>query len=163
MPDPLLFYPSMTSDRAHTCVAKRAAKLARHSLPLESAQSALRLLKCADRLFMHKPGRDDIRSQPAYPLTETARYLKVAPATLRSWTVGRRYPTSDGVGRFRPLIHPPGRQPPVLSFWNLIEAMCFARCGSSMESQWTPCRPKHTPALRYCQFCEGSDRVNGHS
>src|SRR3990172_6227534 len=25
-------------------------------------------------------------------------------------------------GRFQPLIHPPSRQPPVLSFWNLIEA-----------------------------------------
>lgn len=61
---------------------------------------------------MHTPGREDIRSQPAYPLAEAARYLKVAPPTLRSWTVGR----------FRPLTHPPGRQPPVLSFWNLIEA-----------------------------------------
>ena len=26
------------------------------------------------------------------------------------------------MGRFQPLIHPPQRNPPVLSFWNLIEA-----------------------------------------
>jgi uncharacterized protein (DUF433 family) len=71
---------------------------------------------------MPKAERDDIRSQAAYPLTEAARYLKVAPATLRSWVVGRRYPTSDGVGRFHPLIHPPRREPAILSFWNLIEA-----------------------------------------
>jgi len=35
---------------------------------------------------------------------------------------GRVYPKADGVGRFQPLIHPPQKQPPVLSFWNLIEA-----------------------------------------
>lgn len=64
----------------------------------------------------------DIRNQSAYSLAEAARYLKVAGATLRSWVVGRPYPKADGVGHFRPLIHPPSRQPPLLSFWNLIEA-----------------------------------------
>lgn len=65
----------------------------------------------------------DPRSQPAYSLAEAARYLKVAGATLRSWVVGRPYPkTGGGIGHFRPLIHPPQRQPPLLSFWNLIEA-----------------------------------------
>lgn len=48
--------------------------------------------------------------------------MRVAPATLRSWTVGRPYPTATGTRRFPPLIHPPSRQPPVLSFNNLIEA-----------------------------------------
>lgn len=65
---------------------------------------------------------DDIRNQAAYPLAEAAHYLKVAPATLRSWVVGRPYPKADGVGQFRPLIHPPKKAPPTLSFWNLIEA-----------------------------------------
>lgn len=65
---------------------------------------------------------DDLRSQPAYSLAEAARYVKVASATLRSWVLGRPYPKADGVGHFRPLIHPPKRQPPQLSFWNLIEA-----------------------------------------
>ena len=65
----------------------------------------------------------DPRNQPAYTLAEAARYLKVASATLRSWVVGRPYPKSGGgTGHFRPLIHPPRRQPPLLSFWNLIEA-----------------------------------------
>jgi uncharacterized protein (DUF433 family) len=65
---------------------------------------------------------DDVREQPAYALTEGARYLKVAPATLRSWMLGRAYPTAKGTTSFRPLIHPPSRQPPMLSFNNLIEA-----------------------------------------
>ena len=62
------------------------------------------------------------REQPAYTLAEAARYLKLPVATLRSWVVGRSYPTAEGPGRFQPLIHPPRRKPPVLSFSNLIEA-----------------------------------------
>lgn len=64
----------------------------------------------------------DIRNQPAYPVAEAARYLKVAPATLRSWVVGRPYPKASGIGHSAPLVHPARKQPPVLSFWNLIEA-----------------------------------------
>lgn len=62
------------------------------------------------------------REQPAYTLAEAARYLKLPAATLRSWVAGRGYPTASGTGRFQPLIHPPKRQPPILSFSNLIEA-----------------------------------------
>jgi uncharacterized protein (DUF433 family) len=43
-------------------------------------------------------------------------------ATLRAWVAGRSYPTAAGSGRFQPLIHPPRRKPPTLSFSNLIEA-----------------------------------------
>lgn len=65
----------------------------------------------------------DRRDQPAYGLAEAARYLKVADATLRSWVIGRPYPKAGGsVGTFQPLIHPPQKRPPVLSFWNLVEA-----------------------------------------
>lgn len=64
----------------------------------------------------------DLRNQPAYTLAEAARYLKLPVATLRSWVAGRPYPNAEGEGRFQPLIHPPEKQPPVLSFWNLIEA-----------------------------------------
>ena len=35
---------------------------------------------------------------------------------------GRAYPKAEGEGRFQPLIHRSEKQPPVLSFWNLIEA-----------------------------------------
>lgn len=65
---------------------------------------------------------NDTRNQASYPLTEGARYLKLPDATLRSWVVGRPYPKAREVGRFLPLITPPSRKPPVLSFWNLIEA-----------------------------------------
>lgn len=64
----------------------------------------------------------DLRNQPAYPLGDAARYLKLPVATLRSWVAGRPYPTVKGEGRFQPLIQPAGKKPPTLSFWNLIEA-----------------------------------------
>lgn len=64
----------------------------------------------------------DLRDQPAYTLAEAARYLKLPVATLRSWVAGRPYPKAEGVGRFQPLIHPPSREPLIVSFWNLIEA-----------------------------------------
>src|SRR4051794_29001425 len=68
------------------------------------------------------PATIDRRDQPAYPLTEAARYLKLPAATLRAWTLGRRYPTAQGKGNFRPLIRPASGRPPLLSFSNLIEA-----------------------------------------
>jgi uncharacterized protein (DUF433 family) len=66
--------------------------------------------------------KTDTRDAPAYPIVEAARYLRLPPATLRAWTLGRAYPTSAGSGRFQPLIRPAGRSPVSLSFWNLIEA-----------------------------------------
>ena len=71
---------------------------------------------------MTTAANNDRRNKPAYGLAEAARYLKVPGATLRSWVVGRPYPTARGGGQFKPLIHPPARKPPVLSFWNLVEA-----------------------------------------
>lgn len=64
----------------------------------------------------------DALNTPAYPIGEAARYLRVSPATLRSWFIGRPYPTSRGVSQFRPLIVPSQREPAALSFSNLIEA-----------------------------------------
>ncbi len=55
-------------------------------------------------------------------MAEAARYLKLPVATLRSWLIGRSYPTAAGSRSFQPLIHPPRGKPPVLSFSNLIEA-----------------------------------------
>jgi uncharacterized protein (DUF433 family) len=68
---------------------------------------------------MTKP---DIRNQPAYTIAEAARYLKVAPATLRSWVAGRDYPRGKDTARSQALIKPAKNPPPTLSFWNLIEA-----------------------------------------
>lgn len=62
------------------------------------------------------------RDAAAYTLAEAARYLRLPPATLRSWVLGRRYPTAGGSGQFPPLIRLASRRPPLLSFSNLIEA-----------------------------------------
>lgn len=64
----------------------------------------------------------DARDLAAYTIAEAARHLRLPAATLRSWVLGREYPTADGGGRFPPLITPASRQPPLLSFSNLIEA-----------------------------------------
>ena len=64
----------------------------------------------------------DIRDQPSYPLAEAARYLKVPAATVRSWALGRDYATTDGARHFPAILAPASRRPPLLSFWNLIEA-----------------------------------------
>ena len=58
----------------------------------------------------------DRRNQAAYPLKEAARYIRLPPATLRAWTLGRPYPTAQGSGHFRPLIRPASSRPPLLSF-----------------------------------------------
>jgi uncharacterized protein (DUF433 family) len=62
------------------------------------------------------------RDTAAYTLAEAARYLRLPSATLRSWMLGRDYPTSQGGGKFPPLIRPASKHPPLLSFANLIEA-----------------------------------------
>lgn len=48
--------------------------------------------------------------------------MKLPAATLRSWILGRPYPTAHGRAVFRPLIKPAQAHPPTLSFWNLVEA-----------------------------------------
>jgi uncharacterized protein (DUF433 family) len=58
----------------------------------------------------------------AYGVAEAARYLKIAPATLRSWVVGRSYPKGEGDAYFEPLIQLPEEETRLLSFNNLIEA-----------------------------------------
>jgi uncharacterized protein (DUF433 family) len=62
------------------------------------------------------------RDLPAYALAEAAHYLRLPTATLRSWVLGRHYPTAEGSSEFPPLIRPASRRPPLLSFANLIEA-----------------------------------------
>jgi uncharacterized protein (DUF433 family) len=64
----------------------------------------------------------DIRNQPSYGTAEAARYLRLPAATLRTWLVGRDYPKGEARATFHPLIKPAGKQPLLLSFFNLIEA-----------------------------------------
>lgn len=67
-------------------------------------------------------GGRDAREVPTYNITEAARYLRLAPATLRSWVIGRSYPRRDGEAFFTPLIQPPDSSENMLSFSNLVEA-----------------------------------------
>jgi uncharacterized protein (DUF433 family) len=66
--------------------------------------------------------KDTVLNAPAYPMSEAARYLRVSTATLRSWFVGRPYPTAKGTSHFQPLLKPARVEPATLSFSNLIEA-----------------------------------------
>ncbi len=68
----------------------------------------------------HK-GRD-LRSVPAYGINEAAHYLGIPKATLRSWVLGRPYPTGAGEQFFRPIIELPDKDHHLLSFVNLVEA-----------------------------------------
>jgi len=78
------------------------------------------LVKVKRRLV---PGASqDPRELPAYSIPEAARYLRMPEATLRSWVVGRPYPTAAGRRFFRPVIHLPEDGSPVLSFVNMVEA-----------------------------------------
>jgi uncharacterized protein (DUF433 family) len=75
------------------------------------------------------------RDAPAYPINEAAHYLRVAPATLRSWVVGSPYPTSKGVGHFKQLIRRADPAARILSFNNLVEAHVLRalRTGHGLE------------------------------
>jgi len=64
----------------------------------------------------------DHRDSAAYTLAEAARYLRLPAATLRSWVLGRDYPTAAGGRQFPPLIRAASKRPPLLSFSNMIEA-----------------------------------------
>jgi uncharacterized protein (DUF433 family) len=70
----------------------------------------------------HRKTAANDRDFAAYTLAEAARYLRLPVATLRSWALGRHYPTAGGSGEFPPLMRPASKRPPLLSFSNLIEA-----------------------------------------
>jgi len=59
---------------------------------------------------------------PLISIAEASRYLRLSPATLRSWFLGRPYPTAKGLSQFAPVLKLAKRDPATLSFSNLIEA-----------------------------------------
>ena len=63
----------------------------------------------------------DLREMPAYGIPEAAHYLGIPKATLRSWVLGRPYPTERGKRFFRPIIELPEKDQRLLSFVNLVE------------------------------------------
>src|SRR2546426_12555661 len=66
---------------------------------------------------MHDP-----RESPVYSISEAAHYLRVPQATLRSWVVGRYYPTVHGKKFFKPIIDLADKVHHLLSFMDLVEA-----------------------------------------
>ena len=101
----------------------------------------------------------DLRDQPAYAVAEASRYLKLPAATLRSWVVGRPYPKGDGVGHSRPLIHPPKKQPLLLTFWNLIEAHVLR----SLRTEHGVSIKAVREALNYAEKSEKVERLLLHN
>ena len=97
----------------------------------------------------------DSRNAPAYTVAEAAHYLRLPAATLRSWALGRQYPTAEGRVKFRPLIRPASKKPPLLSFWNLIEAHVLR----SLRTEHGVSVPELRSALKYAERELGIQRL----
>ena len=95
------------------------------------------------------------RDVAAYTLAEAARYVRLPAATLRSWVLGRQYPTAEGRGDFPPLIRPASKEPTWLSFSNLIEAHVLR---SLRAEHGVPVKELRN-ALRYAEKTLGIDRL----
>ena len=96
----------------------------------------------------------DLREMPAYGINEAAHYLGIPNATLRSWVLGRPYPTGAGERFFRPIIELPDKEERLLSFQNLVEAhvldairrvhgVTFGRVRKAVEYLKTKLASKH--------------------
>ncbi len=58
---------------------------------------------------------------PVYSISEALHYLRLPVPTIRSWVIGRQYPTQSGAAAFRPLIDIADPADLLLSFRNLGE------------------------------------------
>lgn len=63
----------------------------------------------------------DPRYLPVYSVPEASHYLLVPKATVRSWMLGRPYPTKAGSKFFKPVVIMPDATHRALSFINLVE------------------------------------------
>jgi len=97
----------------------------------------------------------DPRDQPAYSLAEAARYLRLPGATLRSWVLGRPYPSGQTVATFQPLIKPARRKPLLFSFYNLVEAHVLR----ALRAEHGVAIRAVRNALRYAERTEKIDRL----
>lgn len=66
-------------------------------------------------------GGKDPRNIPSYSAGDAARYLNIPVSTIRSWTIGRKYSSTQGEKKFHPLIETQKQKPLTLTFTNLIE------------------------------------------
>lgn len=101
-----------------------------------------------------KEKRRELREMPAYGIVEAAHYLGIPKATLRSWVLGRYYPTGKGKRFFRPIIELADEDQRLLSFENLVEAhvldairrahgVAFGRVRKAVEHVKNKLRSKH--------------------
>jgi uncharacterized protein (DUF433 family) len=73
---------------------------------------------------MTKPdiyGGKNPRDLPLFPIANAARVVRIHPATLRAWALGRSYPTRSGPKSWNPLIRVADPKGGFLSFVNLVE------------------------------------------
>jgi uncharacterized protein (DUF433 family) len=61
------------------------------------------------------------RELPLYTIAEAARVVRIHPATLRTWALGRSYPTRSGRKSWSPLIRAADSALGRLSFTNLVD------------------------------------------
>lgn len=61
------------------------------------------------------------RDLALYSVADAARIVRVNAATLRTWALGRNYPTREGDRRWEPLIRAADPKHKRLSFTNLVE------------------------------------------
>jgi uncharacterized protein (DUF433 family) len=97
----------------------------------------------------------DVRTVAAYTVSEAARHLRLSAGTLRAWVAGRPYPTSAGERRSARLIHPAQAEPPMLSFWNLVEAHVLR----ALRTEHGVSAPALRKALRYAEKELGIERL----
>jgi uncharacterized protein (DUF433 family) len=66
-------------------------------------------------------GGKNPRDLPLFPIANAARVVRIHPATLRAWALGRSYPTRSGPKSWNPLIRVADPKAGFLSFVNLVE------------------------------------------
>lgn len=101
---------------------------------------------------------ENLRDRPAYPLVEAARYVRVAPATLRSWVIGRPYATRSGLRHWPALIKLADHERRVFSFNNLVESHVLRALRTSHGAPVSVIRK----ALRYAAEELGEPRLLLH-
>lgn len=76
----------------------------------------------ASDIYAGRPPED----VPAYPFAEAAALAGVPISTLRSWVLGRPFPSRDGQRWSQPVIRLPKGERHFLSFTNLVEVHVLA-------------------------------------
>jgi uncharacterized protein (DUF433 family) len=100
-----------------------------------------------------------VADSPAYTIVEAAGYLRMPPATLRTWVRGRPYDTQVGRVRWSPVIETPREGPAegrssLLSFNNLVEAHVLSAIRRKHEIAF----PKVRQAVDYVREQLGVER-----